>query len=210
MTHWQPTIGAIAGFLSILCFVPYIVTILQGKTKPNRATWWIWVILSAVISASYYSTGATNTIWLPVCGGIGQLMIAILSLKYGEGGWSRFDRLCLLGVGMSLLLWWQFNSPLIALLSNILIDFLGALPTIKKSYYEPQTENFLTWSLYLVASTINLFAIESWSVALWAFPLYIFLINTTIVIFLLRNKLLILRTAYWQRQLRKLSKINFM
>ncbi|MBD2449319.1 hypothetical protein H6G76_19575 [Nostoc sp. FACHB-152] len=206
MAGWQATIGVVAGFLSILCFVPYIVTILQGKTKPNRATWWIWVILSTVISASYYSSGAGNTIWLPVCGGIGQLIVAILSLKHGEGGWSRFDRLCLLGVGISLLLWWQFNSPLIALLLNILIDFLGALPTIKKSYYEPQTENLLTWILYLAASTLNLFAIESWSFTLSAFPLYIFFINTTIVIFLLRNKL----QAYNLKKHRILKKINFM
>ncbi|MBU7586436.1 MAG: hypothetical protein KAF91_26830 [Nostoc sp. TH1S01] len=206
MAGWQATIGAVAGFLSILCFVPYIITILQGKTKPNRATWWIWVILSTVISASYYSSGAGNTVWLPVCGGIGQLIVAILSLKHGEGGWSRFDRLCLLGVGISLLLWWQFNSPLIALLLNILIDFLGALPTIKKSYYEPQTENSLTWSLYLAASTLNLFAIESWSFTLSAFPLYIFFINTTIIIFLLRNKF----QAYSLKKYRRLRKITFM
>lgn len=210
MNNWQAHIGAVAGFLSILCFLPYILTILQGKTKPNRATWWIWAILSAVISASYYSTGANNTIWLPVCGGIGQLIIAILSLKYGEGGWNRFDRLCLLGVGISLLLWWQFNSPLIALLFNILIDFLGALPTIKKSYYEPQTENLLTWSLYLIASIINLFAIDYWSFQLAAFPLYIFLINATIVIFILSRNFQIISISTNERRFRKLFKIKLM
>jgi hypothetical protein len=205
MGNWQATIGVVAGFLSILCFVPYIVTILQGKTKPNRATWWIWVILSFVISASYYSTGAGNTIWLPVCGGVGQFIIAILSLKYGEGGWNRFDRLCLLGVGISLLFWWQFNSSLIALLFNILIDFLGALPTIKKSYYQPETENILTWSLYLAASAINLFAIEHWSFALTVFPVYIFCINTSIVIFLIRTKIQVPSTSYKRRKWRRLN-----
>lgn len=206
MSNWQATLGVVAGFLSILCCVPYIVTILQGKTKPNRATWWIWAILSLVISVSYYSTGAVNTIWLPVCGGIGQLLVAILSLKYGEGGWNRFDRVCLLGVGISLLLWWGFSSPFIALLFNIVIDCLGALPTIRKSYYEPEKENLLTWSLYLTGSTLNLFAIEHWSVELSAFPLYIFCVNATIVAFLLRPKMRVQRTFYTQQRQRKIPK----
>jgi hypothetical protein len=189
MSHWQATIGVISGFLSLLCFVPYIITTLQGKTKPNRATWGIWSILSIVISASYYSSGAINTIWLPIFGAIGQIIIVALSIKYGEGGFSVFDRFCLLGVAVSLLLWWQFSSPIIALMCNILIDFLGALPTIRKSYYEPETENTLTWILYLAASTLNLFALEHWSFALSAFPLYIFFINVVIVTVLLRPKL---------------------
>jgi hypothetical protein len=189
MFHWQATIGIVAGLLCLVCFVPYILTTLQGKTRPNRATWSIWLILSIVLSAIYYSSGEFNTIWLPVCGAIGQMIIVSLSIKYGEGGFSRFDRLCILGVGISLLLWWQFSSPAIALLFNILIDFLGALPTIKKSYYEPETENILTWSLYLVASTLNLVAIENWSFELSVFPLYIFCVNVIIVALLLRPKM---------------------
>jgi hypothetical protein len=189
MSTWQATFGVIAGILSILCFVPYIITILQGKTKPNRATWWIWVVLSIVISISYYYSGAINTIWLPVCGGIGQLIIALLALKYGRGGWTSFDRFCLIGVSISLVLWRQFNSPLIALLCNLVVDLLGALPTLKKSYQEPETENLLTWSLYLAGSTFNLFAVERFSFALLVFPIYIFSINAAIVILLLRSKI---------------------
>jgi hypothetical protein len=208
MSHWQATVGLISGFLSLLCFVPYIITTLQGKTKPNRATWGIWLILGVVLSASYYSSGAVNTIWLPVCGAIGQAIIVTLSIKYGEGGFSRFDRLCLLGVAFSLLLWWQFSSPIIALVCNILIDFLGALPTIKKSYHEPETENTLTWILYLVASTLNLFALEHWSFALCAFPLYIFCVNIIIVTVLFRPKMGIQMTSNERRKRRTIIKFK--
>ncbi len=33
--------GWVAGVLSLVAFVPYIVAILRGETRPNRATWWI-------------------------------------------------------------------------------------------------------------------------------------------------------------------------
>lgn len=190
MSNWHSTLGMAAGFFSILCVIPYIVTILQGKTHPSRATWWIWFVLSSAISLSYYSTGATTTIWLPVCGGIGQLAVALLSLKYGEGGWSRFDRVCLIGVGLSFLVWWGFNAPFVALLCNLIIDLLGALPTALKSYQKPEQESLLTWSLYLIGSILNLLAVEHWSIELAVFPLYIFAVNAAIVACLLRPRLI--------------------
>jgi hypothetical protein len=202
MFDWQAKMGQVAGLFSILCFIPYILTTLQGKTKPNRATWWIWVVLSTVISFSHYSSGALNTIWLPICGGIGQFIIAILSLKYGEGGWNRLDRFCLVCVGFSLILWWQFNVPLVALLLSILIDCLGALPTIKKTYHKPETEDCLTWILYLLGSTFNLFAIERWSFALSIFPIYIFSINVTMVALVLRPTIQ-KRINYYKRQTKR-------
>ncbi|MDZ7962983.1 MAG: hypothetical protein RMY34_34845 [Aulosira sp. DedQUE10] len=206
MFTWQAVIGVVAGFLSLLGFLPYLVSIYQGKTRPNRVTWWIWAIVGLILCSSYYSSGAVNTIWVPVCSAVGHLIIAILAIKYGEGGWNRFDRGCLLSAGISLLLWWQFSSPIIALVINIGIDFLGALPTIRKSYYQPQTEDPFTWTIFLSAHTLNLFALKNWSFALSAYPLYLFCSTATIVIFLLRSKMQSQPTAYKQRRSRIMNK----
>lgn len=189
MTNWQALIGVAAGFVFILGLLPYLVTIWQGKTRPNRASWWIWTVVSFNLVASYFSSGASNTIWLPICTAICHLIIAIISLKFGGGGWNRFDRVCLFGAGISLLLWRQFNSPLVALLMNILIDFLGSLPTMRKSYYEPQTEAPLPWIIFLVASFFNVIAIETWSVAIAIYPIYYFCSTATIVILIIRPKM---------------------
>ncbi|MCU0568598.1 MAG: hypothetical protein MUF49_18625 [Oculatellaceae cyanobacterium Prado106] len=187
MSTWQSTVGLFAGLFSILCFIPYIVTTVQGKTQPSRVTWWIWFFLSLIVSATQYSSGAVHTIWLPLGGAIAQFVIAILSLKKGEGEWSRFDQICLLSAMSSLLLWWLFKSPVIAIILNLIADLLGTLPTIKKAYTQPETENSLTWVLYLIASILNLLAIENWSFTSSAFPVYIFLVNSIIVFCLLRK-----------------------
>ena len=205
MANWQAVIGVAAGVVALLALVPYLVTIWQGKTRPNRATWWIWTSVSFVIVVSYHSSGASNTIWLPACVAVCHLLIAIVSLKYGEGGWNRFDRACLLGAGISLLLWWRFNSPLIALLINIVIDFLGSLPTIRKSYYEPETEALLPWMIFLTASILNLFAIEHWSFALLIYPFYYFCSSATIAILLLHSKMRVQLTSYKRRRRRKVN-----
>ncbi|AFY41381.1 hypothetical protein [Nostoc sp. PCC 7107] len=206
MFHWQEVIGVVAGFLSFLGFLPYVVSIYHRKTRPNRVTWWIWAIVGFILCWSYYSSGAINTIWVPVCSAIGHLIIAILAIKYGEGGWNSFDRWCLLTAGISLVLWWQFSSPIIALVINIGIDFLGALPTMRKSYYQPHTEDFSTWIIFLLAHTLNLFALKNWSFALSAYPLYLFCSTATICIFLMLPKIHSQMTSSKQSRSKKINK----
>jgi hypothetical protein len=189
MNNWQAIIGIFAGVLASITFIPYIITTLQKKTRPNRATWCIWAVVGVILCASYYSSGSINAIWVPASYAVGQVIIAILALKYGEGAWSRFDRLCMVGAGISLILWWQLKSPSIALAINIGIDIFGALPTLKKVYSEPETENCLAWSITLAASLCNLFAIDQWSFSNCAFPFYSLCINTTMVALILRPTL---------------------
>lgn len=195
---WQATVGIGAGFIGLLGFLPYILTTLQGKNRPNRASWWIWGILGVILGFSYYYSGATTTIWVPICYAICQLITAILSLKYGEGEWSKLDKLCLVGAGISLLLWWFFDSPILALLFILIIDFLGALPTVIKSYSEPEQESCFSWSIFFIANTLNLIALEKWSIALAAYPFYLFYLSSTLTILLWLPK--ITNTSKYQQQ----------
>lgn len=184
MFDWKAIAGICAGIFSLLGFVPYIVTICQGKTSPNRASWSIWASLGIVLAVSNYSAGARETMWLLTAYAVCQITIAVLSLKYGEGGWNTFDRTCLLGALISIVLWQLFDSPLIAITISIAIDSLGALPTIKKSYLQPETEDLFSWMMFWTAGTLNICALTRWSVELVAQPIYLFSFNS-IVVFLL-------------------------
>ena len=180
--------GRLAGLLSLAAFVPYIVTTLRGRTRPNRATWWIWTINGLVLGASYWATGATHTLWVPVSYVIGPVVTAILSLKYGEGGWTGFDRACLTAAGVSLLLWWTFSTPLVALLMTLSVDFSGALPTIRKAWHDPSGEDRLAWALFIAGNAANLFAVERWSLGVAIYPVYMFLASGTIAALVLRPR----------------------
>jgi hypothetical protein len=203
MTNWQTFLSFSAGFLSIASFVPYIITTLQGKTKPSRVSWWLWVILAVILCASYYSAGAGITLWAFICAGIGQFLVAVLSLKYGQGGWTRLDRVCLAGAGISLFLWWSFNSPTLAILFNIVIDVLAVLPTVRKSFIHPEEENFSAWSLYTAGSFLNLFTIGQWSFEIAVLPIYVFMANAAIVVLLLRPHLASLLSRNFGNNARK-------
>ncbi len=180
--------GRTAGLLSLAAFVPYVLAILRGETRPNRATWWIWTVVGFLLGSSYYASGAQHTIWVPVSYVVGPLVTALLSLRYGEGGWTRFDRYCVAGAGLSLVLWWIFQTPMIALLINLSIDFLGALPTIRKSYLEPAGEDRVAWALFWAGNIANLFAVERWTFAIAVYPVYMFLASGAIALLVLRPR----------------------
>ena len=180
--------GRLAGLLSLAAFVPYILTTLRGQTRPNRATWWIWTTNGLVLGASYYSSGAENTVWVPVSYVVGPLVTALLAIRHGEGGWSPFDRNCMLLAGSGLLLWWLFESPLVALVMTLGVDFSGALPTIRKAHRAPETEDRLAWALFIVGNTVNLLAVERWQFAIAVYPVYMFLASGTIAALVLRPR----------------------
>src|SRR5258707_594803 len=113
MEDLRPLIGQVAGALALAGFVPYVVSILRRQTVPSRTTWWIWTVVGAMLCASYYAAGARESIWVPVGYALGPLVTALLALRYGEGGWSRFDRACLAGSALSLVLWGVSGSPLV-------------------------------------------------------------------------------------------------
>lgn len=178
------TFGILAGIFSFSAYLFYIATIIRGETKPNRATWWVWSVVGSVIAISYIKSGATSTAWVPIGGAMASIIIAFLSIKYGVGGTNKFDIYCLSASVIGLLLWWVFSLPLVALVINILVDFLGALPTIKKSWLKPKEENKFSWTLTQIGSLLNLLAINQFTFGVIIYPVYAFVVNGVILGFL--------------------------
>jgi hypothetical protein len=177
-------LGAIAGALSLCGFIPYLLAIWQQKTRPNQATWLIWLVVGMMIAASYRAAGAESTMWVSISYVLGPLITSIFALKFGERYWTKLDWICLLGVGIGLILWGVYRSPLLTLGINVGIDFLGAVPTIRKSVRDPYSEDLLAWGLFSLGGIINLLAIDQWAWQIVLYPIYVVVATTTIWFFL--------------------------
>lgn len=185
----KAVLGLVAGIIALLAYVVYVVSIIRGKTKPNRATWWIWAFMGLVVGISYYASGAVNTIWVPFVEFIGPLSIALLSIKYGEGGLdNKTDLVCLFGAIFSILLWIVFNNPVVALVTNLVVDSFAIIPTIKKSYLRPEGESFWGWFGTGLADSLNMFAVERFTFAILLYPIYMLVSDLIIIITLLLKK----------------------
>lgn len=177
-------LGQAAAILAFVGLIPYIRSILRGETKPNRASWFIWLIINCSLVASYHSSGATTTIWLNLAYVITTSTIFILSLKYGVGGYTKLDISCLVGAGAGLYLWWLTKNPLTALYLNVFVDALGFIPTIKKAYLQPKTENKLSWNISTLSNALNVTALTSWQFKIALFPVYNFIFNAIVALLL--------------------------
>ncbi len=183
-------LGEIAGVISFFAYLKYIISTFQGKTKPSRSTWWILSFVGAIIFVSSYSLGARESMWIQLSYVLGPLIIAIqsLSLKYGYGSrLLKIDKICLFGAIISIVLWIIFNSPMIAFLGSIIVDFIGLIPTIKKAYIDPKEEDPVAWGMEMVASIVNALAITAWFSLIerdWIYALYLIVSNTIVLILL--------------------------
>ncbi len=188
MSEIHAFLGILAGVVAFLAYVLYIAAIVRGYTKPSRTTWWIWSVLGMIIGVSYFLSGAENTIWVPLGEVVGPFVIALLSLKYGVGGWSPIDKFAILGSVGSLVLWGISGSPLVGLVASLSIDFLAVVPTVVKTYYKPEEEDRLAWSLTGLGNFLNLFAVEKWVFAIAVYPVYATIIDGVVLALLFRKK----------------------
>ncbi len=173
--------GLLAFLVMLVGYVPYVLSIFKGRTKPSRVSWWIWTLLGAVNFASYWQSGAIETMWVHGIIVVGPLTIALLSVRHGMGGSSRLDRFTLIGCALSLVLWGTTGSAVLGLFFNLLVDSIAAIPTVWKAWQRPDTENLPAWLLSLLGYGINLFAIKHWTPFTASYPVYLVLLTLVII-----------------------------
>jgi hypothetical protein len=181
-------IGIAAGIISVSAYVPYIRDVLKKTTQPERASWLIWFVLTAIAFFSQLAKGASNSLWLPGIETCGLGIVLLLSLKYGTGGLTQKDILALLAAGIGLILWYFTKEPAIALYIIIGIDMIGTLLTFQKAYEDPESETFSTWVLVAIAGILSMIAVGSPNIILLSYPFYIFAANAAIAVAMLLGK----------------------
>lgn len=180
--------GYISAILSILMVAPYIRDILLLKTKPERASWFIWTVLGFIAFFSQLAKGATNSLWLTAGQTLAVLIIVLLSIKFGVGGFTKRDIRALIAAGIGLIIWYFTKEAAWALLIVIAVDSVGTLLTAIKSYEDPESETFSTWILSGTSGIFGALAVGAIYPILLAYPIYIIIANYTIVVTMLLGR----------------------
>ncbi len=176
--------------INMVSYSSYIIAIFRGKAKPHRTTRFVLLTLSALATLSLLAQHNSVAVWLAGANLTFSSVLFLLSFKYGMGGWSKMDILCLVIAVVGIIIWQVTGSSTLALYAAILADFTGMVPTIIKSYYHPKTEVWYFFFLAGIGAALNLLATRVWTFQEYAFPLYITLINTGMVTLFFRHKLL--------------------
>lgn len=166
----------LATAIAILGSASYLIDTLKGKAKPNRVSFLIWgsAPLIAFFSQLDEGVGLVSIFTLAVA--FSPLIIFLASFLDRKAYWklTKFDYICGLFAVLGIVLWQITNNAIYGLVFSILADFFAAIPTIRKSYTHPQTENSHAYIASGFAAVITLLTLDAWTLYNSAFPIYIF------------------------------------
>jgi hypothetical protein len=180
----QTLIGEAAAVVEVAQSIPYYISILRGHTRPQRASYGIWLVIETVEVASYIASGATTTKWVLIISAFNSLVIFLLSFKYGMGGANKLDIASLSLAAVAIILWITTSKPSFAVYMSVLAGCIGFIPTIRKAYLYPRTENTLSWCMYVAAVGLNVCALTTTRLVIML-PLLITLAFASVLAYLL-------------------------
>lgn len=184
----KDVLAFVAAFLMLFCTLPYIIDIAKGKTKPNIITWLTWSILIGIGAAALFASDETNAALLLTGDFVATFGVVVFGLWRGTVKIDTFDVLCQAGAIIGLLLWLIFDSPLIAIVATIAIDFIGTIPTLRHSWKHPEEETPITFLIGVIATILTLLSLKEYSVSAWVYPAYLLCSNALLFITISHGK----------------------
>ena len=172
----------LGAFIFSIGSISYIIDTFKGKTKPNRVTFLLWAIAPLIAFFSEISQGVGLQSLLPFIVGFFPLLIFLASFVNKKAEWkiTNFDITCGVLSLLGLFLWFVTKIGNIAIIFSIMADGLAALPTLKKSYYYPETENAWIYITGAIYAGITLLTIKTWNFPHYGFTIYLLLANIII------------------------------
>ncbi len=171
MLIYKSLFSLIAITLTFYAFIPYIRSIRSGKTRPHIFSWIIWGCVTFIIFLAQLSDHGGIGAWPVGFSGIITIYVAVLAYRYkADITINTLDWFFLVSALTTLPLWYLTSSPLWAVIILTTIDTIGFGPTLRKSWYYPQQENLLFYSLFIIRNLFVIIALENYSITTLLFP----------------------------------------
>lgn len=175
--------ASIASVLSVLAFLPYIKDTLGGVTRPERASWLIWSVLSTISFFSQLHEGARLSLMFAGSQVAITVSVFLLSIKLGHGHYfSDINKILYAIASIGLLTSFVSDSAIYALVVAIAISLMGGMKTVFKAFRNPHTETVLSWFVALLASVFGAMSVGSLDPVLLAYPLYLVVVYSAIIV----------------------------
>ncbi len=177
--------AAIASIIVISAYIPYLTSMLSGRTQPHVYTWLIWTLTTGTASAGlWYGNGGYGVVSQTI-GAVLTFLFFLLSFRYGTKNITRSDTIVLILAFLAIGVWWQLHQPLLAIVMVSLIDMLGYIPTYRKSWQEPWSESMSSWLLWLFYGFFVVLSLENYNSLTLTFLLAALAANCILITLLL-------------------------
>ena len=168
----------LAALLILIGDIGYLIDTVKAKIKPNRVSWFIWFLapLIAYIAQFQQQVGTQAIMTLAITLVPLFIFLATFLHKVSEWKLTKIDFICGALSLAGVFLWWITQVGNVAILFSIAADLLAGIPTVIKSYTDPDSESYFAFFMNSVAALLTLLTITTWNFQTYGFPLYIFLL----------------------------------
>ncbi len=188
----KTTIAIIATILAIIGNTSYLKDVFKGKVHPHPYTWFIWSIVSMTTFFGGLAKGAGIGA-LPT--GIAEaftIIIFLFSLKYlfkrKAGHIRMIDNYFLAIALIGLIPWALTKDPTVSVIIVVLIDIVAFIPTLRKTWKRPDTEQPLLYEMNVARHVLTLFSLGSYNIATTFHSIAMICTNTVMTGFIIKRQ----------------------
>ncbi len=180
--------AVIAALLAIAGNIPYVIDVLRGRVKPHAYTWFVWSIVSAIVLFGQVVKGAGIGALPTLISEIFTLIIFILSLKFGFKGVTKSDIFFLALALLGLIPWLLTKDPTLSVVIAVCIDLIAFIPTLRKTWSEPQTETPILFGSNVLRHLFALLSLQAYNIATTLHSISMVTLNTAMTLIILFKK----------------------
>jgi hypothetical protein len=168
----KEVVAVVAAIMAFIGNISYIRDVFKGKIHPHPYTWFIWSIVSLVTFFGGLTKGAgIGALPTGVAEGF-TIAIFVLSLKHlfssnSKKLWRirKEDHYFLFFALFGLVPWYFTHDPTASVVIVVTIDIIAFLPTLRKTWFHPETERPTLYEMNVLRHVLTLFSLEAYNIA---------------------------------------------
>lgn len=180
-------IAIVAALLAIVGNVPYLRDVFKKKVVPHPYTWLVWTIVTSVTFFGQLAKGAGVGAIPTGVSGLFTITIFMFSWQYGWSHVRKIDRYFLIAALLGLIPWYLTNDPTLSVITVVTIDLIAFIPTLRKTWQYPKTENKMLYSMNAARHFLALFSLQAYNIATTLHSITMIIVNSIMTWFILRK-----------------------
>ncbi len=174
--------AVIAAILAIAGNLPYIRDAFTKRVKPHPFTWLVWTIVSAIVLFGQIVEGAGIGALPTAVAGAFTTIIFLFSIQYGFKYVKKSDKYFLAAALLGIIPWLIFDNATVSVIIAVAIDLIAFVPTLRKTYFHPETETPILYGSNVLRHILTLFSLQAYNIATTLHSISMIITNSTMVV----------------------------